>query len=511
MSITKHDINELSAIVRKLYLEDNIPWVVGYSGGKDSTATLQLVWMALAELSVEQRMRKTVHVISTDTLAESPVVAKWVEKSHKQMELRAHQEQMPIVPHRLIPEYNDTFWVNLIGRGYPYPRPNFRWCTDRLKIKPANKFVQDVVSAYGEVILLLGTRKAESANRAKTMRYYEKLRVRDHLSPNGTMQNELVFSPLADWTDDDVWFFLMQYKNPWGYSNRDLLTMYRGATADGECPLVMSTDTPSCGKSRFGCWVCTLVEQDKSMAAMIMNDSEKEWMAPLLEFRNRIGDASKDWIRRDFRRMTGKVYLYKGRLVHGPYKKEVREQWLKELLEIQTEIKQNGPEEFRSIELITNEELNIIRHIWLDEKHEFGDSLPDIYKEATGKDFVASTGERDNTFGKEEWGLLSEVCGSLYPDEELLFEMTARIIDIERKSAIKNRRGVLDNVEAQIMNGFFKNEEDAESYATMRWKRKRDMGASFDLVVERPEKVKWHENEDEGAQQALFDEGEGIV
>lgn len=509
MSLTKDDVRGLSGIIQKLFLEDNIPWVIGYSGGKDSTATLQLVWMALSELPLEKRVHKPVHVISTDTLAESPVVAKWVEKSLELMTARAQDEQMPIVPHRLIPDYNDTFWVNLIGRGYPYPRPNFRWCTERLKIKPANRFVQDMVSAYGEVILLLGTRKAESANRAKTMKYYENLRVRDHLSSNGTMQNELVFSPLEDWTDDDVWFFLMQYKNPWGYSNKDLMTMYRGATADGECPLVISTDTPSCGKSRFGCWVCTLVEQDKSMAAMIMNDSEKEWMTPLLDFRNYIGDASKDRERRDFRRMTGQTHLYKGRLVHGPYRKEVREDWLKRLLTIQNNINKTGPDEFRSLELITKEELNRIRGIWLDEKHEFDDSLPDIYKEVLGEDFVSTIDKQEHSFGKEEWELLHEVCSDVLPDEQLLFEMTAHIVDIERKAALKNRRGVLQKVEAQIKNGFFKDEEDAIAYATARLQRKKDMGASFDPRAELPEELRKTEIED--VQESFFDDEEGIL
>jgi DNA sulfur modification protein DndC len=485
MNLTKNDVNALKDIVRKLYLEDDIPWVVGYSGGKDSTATMQLVWIALAEMPLEQRMRKTVHVINTDTLVESPVVAKWVEDSLIKMQARANEEQMPIKTHKLIPDYNDTFWVNLIGRGYPYPRPNFRWCTERLKIKPANTFVQNVVSAYGEVILLLGTRKSESANRARTMQYYEKLRVRDHLNPNGTMQNELVFSPLADWTDDDVWFFLMQYKNPWGYSNKELLTMYRGATADGECPLVMSTDTPSCGKSRFGCWVCTLVEQDKSMSAMIMNDSEKEWMTPLLNFRNYIGDIEEDRSRRDFRRMTGQAHLYKGRLVHGPYVKSVREDWLRRLLTVQKDINETGPEEFSALELITNEELNKIRQIWLDEKKEFDDSLPGIYKEILGKEFVSTTWHSPTSFGSDEWSLLSEVCRDLFPDEELLFETTARIVDIERKSAeLKKRRGIIGDVEMQIKRGFFKNEEDAEDYAKNRIQRKKDMGASYDLKAE---------------------------
>lgn len=485
MSITKTEIYNLSSIIKKLYLEDNVPWVVGYSGGKDSTAALQLVWLALLELPVEQRLKKTVHVISTDTLVESPVVAKWVEVSLHEMKKSADEQNMPIVPHRLTPDYNDTFWVNLLGRGYPYPRPNFRWCTDRLKIKPANAFVQNMVSSYGEVILLLGTRKAESAKRASTMEYYEKLRVRDYLSPNGTMQNELVFSPLENWSDDDVWLFLMQYKNPWGHSNKDLLTMYKGATADGECPLVINTDTPSCGKSRFGCWVCTMVEQDKSMAAMIMNDSEKEWMLPLLEFRNQIGDATEDRSRRDFRRMTGNVHMFKGRLVHGPYIKKVREDWLRKLLKIQLDINNYGPVEFRCIELISNEELNRIRQIWLDEKHEFDDTLPKIYKEVMGHDLMLTSNHTQTTFGELEWALLSEVSQELYPNEDLLFEMTARIIDIERKSAdLKKRRGVLMNIESQIKRSFFRDKDDAYNYAMERIQRKKAMGASYDQKAE---------------------------
>jgi len=487
MSITKQEIDKLASIIRKLYLEDDIPWVIGYSGGKDSTATLQLVWMALSELTTEQRMKKTVHVISTDTLVESPVVSKWVSLSLEKMDEKAKGEgnSLPFVAHRLIPDYNDTFWVNLLGRGYPYPRTNFRWCTDRLKIKPSNTFVQNMVSKFGEVILLLGTRKAESVSRAKTMEQYEKLRVRDYLSPNGTIQNELVFSPLENWSDDDVWLFLMQYKNPWGHSNKDLMTMYRGATADGECPLVMSSDTPSCGKSRFGCWVCTMVEQDKSMAAMIMNDSDKEWMTPLLEFRNHIGDSSKDRERRDFRRMTGNAHLFHGRLVHGPYKKEIREEWLRTLLTIQNEIQNHGPEDFRSIELITNEELHCIRKIWLDEKHEFDDSLPTIYKDVTGSDFVNASTQTETVFGKTEWELLADVCRDLYPEEQLLLQMTASIVDIERKSTDrKNRRGVVSNIENQVKRAYFKNETDACNFAMEKHQLKKNMGASYDQKAE---------------------------
>ena len=107
-------------------------------------------------------------------------------------------------------------------------------------------------------------------------------------------------------TTEDVWLFLMQLKNPWGYRNKDLLTMYQGASADGECPLVVDTTTPSCGSSRFGCWVCTLVDKDKSMSAMVQNDEEKFWMRPLLEFRDKFA-VSDGRSQRDFRRMLGGV------------------------------------------------------------------------------------------------------------------------------------------------------------------------------------------------------------
>ncbi len=281
-NITKDTINGLIETIQNLYLADDIPWMIGYSGGKDSTAALQLVWIAIEGLSKDQ-WKKPIHIMNTDTLVESPIVAKWVEKSLDAMQKTVDQKGLPFIPERLTPKANNSFWVNLLGRGYPFPRQKYRWCTDRLKIQPVNNFIKEKISEHGEIILVLGTRKAESARRARTMDYYEKKRVRELLSPNPTLANELVFSPLESWTDDDVWVFLLQYKNPWGYSNNELLTLYRGATADNECPLMVEKDLPSCGKSRFGCWVCTMVEQDKSMAAMIANDDEKEWMTPLLD------------------------------------------------------------------------------------------------------------------------------------------------------------------------------------------------------------------------------------
>lgn len=479
VTITKDTINGLMNTIQNLYLCDDIPWVIGYSGGKDSTATLQLVWLALAALPREQ-VNKTVHIINTDTMVESPVISKWVQTSLKRMDEAAVEQGLPFVTHRLTPAMDNTFWVNFLGRGYPFPRKKLRWCTDRLKIQPVNTFVRDQIAEHGEIIMVIGTRKAESARRAKTMAYYEKKRVRELLSPNQAMVNELVFSPLEDWNDNDVWVFLMQYQNPWGYSNKELLTLYKGATADNECPMMLEKGLPSCGKSRFGCWVCTMVEKDKSMEAMISNDDEKAWMSVLLEFRNKFGDEEHDRERRSFRKMAGFLQGSYKQLHHGPYKKEIREEWLKDLLEIQKDINENGPEEFQNLELITIPELRIIRRIWVKEKHEFEDTLPRIYEEVFEKEFDDPEWIAPEAFKSDEWEILKSVVNELYPDEELAFEMAYSLIDIENHSnSLNQRKGVTDSLEACIKKTFYKNEEDATEYYLNQIARKKDLGGKY--------------------------------
>lgn len=477
--ITKEYIDGLITTVQNLYLADEIPWMIGYSGGKDSTAALQLVWMAIAGLKENQR-NKLIHVMNTDTLVESPVVSRWVNRSLEAMKLAAVQQKLPFRPVRLIPDYNDTFWVNLLGRGYPFPRQKYRWCTDRMKIKPVNNFIRSKLAEHGEVILVLGTRKQESSRRARTMTNLEKKRVRELLSPNPTLANELIFSPLESWSNDDIWVFLMQYSNPWGYSNTELLTLYRGATADNECPIMVDKDLPSCGKSRFGCWVCTMVEKDKSMEAMIANDEEKEWMTPLLEFRNQFGDTNGDRERRSFRRMNGSISGNYGKLFHGPYKKEIREEWLEKLLEIQRDISKYGPEEYKDLQLIQIEELRAIRRIWVFDKHEFDDVLPSIYERVLGKAFDDPDWIHSESFGKTEWDALASVCSETYEDEELVFEMMYTLIDIESQAVgLNNRKGIHDSLESAIRKTFYKNEEDATNFYRETMIRSKEMGGQY--------------------------------
>jgi DNA sulfur modification protein DndC len=466
----KATIARVLSEIADLYQSDEIPWVVGYSGGKDSTATLQLVWLALSRLPEEAR-RKPVHVISTDTLVENPVVAAWVGRSLDQLDRAAIAAGLPITANRLTPVPSDTFWVNLIGRGYPAPRPKFRWCTERLKINPSNRFISDVVKENGEAIVVLGTRKAESQARARSMERFEGKRVRERLSPNGKLPNSYVYTPVEDWTNDDVWLFLMQVKNPWGFDNKDLLTMYQGASADGECPLVIDASTPSCGDSRFGCWVCTLVEKDRSMQAMIQNDAEKEWMTPLLELRNELDVRNDETGKRDdrhlrdFRRMNGTIQLHNDRVVHGPYKQSAREAWLAKLLKAQRHIREHGPDNVKDIELISLPELREIRRIWVVEKHEVEDSLPRLYEEILGSPFPDGRLDDSLAFGRDEMELLRSLCDG----DDLHFELTRELLDVERQHRTMARRsGLFKALEAALRRGAYDSADEAEAMARRR-------------------------------------------
>lgn len=487
--------------IRALYTLDEVPWVVGYSGGKDSTAVLQLVWMALDALPPEKRT-KPVHVISTDTLVENPIVARWVANSLETMGGAAEREDLPIQPHRLTPTPRDSFWVNLLGKGYPAPRHKFRWCTERLKISPSNQFILDVVQNSGEAILLLGTRKAESSKRAATMAKHEKRRVRERLSPNSRLPNCQIYTPIEDWVNDDVWVFLMQFANPWGYANKDLLTMYRGATEDGECPLVVDSSTPSCGDSRFGCWVCTMVNQDKSMAAMVQNDEEKQWMLPLLKFRDLLAVKNEEgkWDdrgKRDFRRINGSLTEFNGKLVHGPYRQTHREYLLRELLMTQRWLRENGPDYVSDVELITLAELEEIRRVWVVEKHEIEDRLPVLYQESMGEPYPGQAFHESSVLGRRELDILRNTCSEKKEGEagEELYGLVRGLLDVEQRfRTMTKRKGLYGELESVLKFYLYDGAEDAQSTMDERIKRRDEAMTRVDELIphvpdEEPEKA----------------------
>jgi len=151
---------EYVAEVQRIYCADKRPWVIGYSGGKDSSAVITLVYLALLGLPPQMRS-KDVFLVSSDTLVETPVVVDLIKKTMLQIEAGAKRNGLPITQHAVMPKTNETFWVNLLGKGYPAPTRSFRWCTERMKINPVSDFIKDKVSQFDEVIVVLGSRSTK--------------------------------------------------------------------------------------------------------------------------------------------------------------------------------------------------------------------------------------------------------------------------------------------------------------------------------------------------------------
>ena len=328
--------------IKDQYLADERPWIIGFSGGKDSTAVLQLVWYALRELPEEKRT-KEVHVVCNDTLVENPKVVQWIDTNLDNIAKQAEKENLPFIVAKTTPELEDSFWVNLIGKGYPAPNSTFRWCTERLKINPTTKYIKEQVAQKGEVIILLGTREDESNNRKRSVQKFQiaNNRLRRHVELNLAY----IYAPIKHLLTEDLWQYLLQAPSPWNGSNRDLVTLYRNGSG-GDCPLVIDVTTPSCGQSRFGCWVCTVVRKDKSMEALI--DNGEEHLEPLLDLRDwLVENRNKD----EYRQMR----LRNGGKGKGPYNIDTRAYLLHRLLEA---------EKLSSEKLITTQEMKAIQIIW---------------------------------------------------------------------------------------------------------------------------------------------------
>ena len=363
MSSSPDPVTEALTDLSESYLADGRPWVVAYSGGKDSTLVLQLVYETLIALG--NKATKPVYVISSDTGVEPPNVAAHVETVLSAVQADAEKRGIKLTSHLVKPALEDGFWPKLIGKGYPSPTRWFRWCTTNMKIKPSRRAIDTIVAEHGSVVLLLGTRRAESTSRAARMDG-RRTNLRN-LNPHHEIPNAFVATPIADWSNDDVWQYLFENNPPpWGAPHDRMLTLYRQALG-GECPIVMDLNTPSCGGSRFGCWVCTVVKVDKSMEGFIQ--SGEEWMKPLAEFR----DWLKEFRERPEARMTIRRDGSKG---PGPFTPDARRTILKELLERETKV---------GLRLISDEELRHIQSAWSGEfdledsalalAHQFGRDL----------------------------------------------------------------------------------------------------------------------------------------
>ena len=419
VSSTAHHVSQTRRLLAESYLSDHRPWVVAYSGGKDSTVVLQLVIEALAHLD---SYHKPIFVISSDTRVEAPNIVNYVERVLAAVQDYSVNSAMPLHIQLVRPLVEQTFWAKLIGRGYPPPTRWFRWCTSNMKIKPARAAIDAIVRDYGSVLLLLGSRSAESSTRSRGIASRE-LNARG-LNPHHEIPNAYVMKPIVEWTTDNVWEYLFNNNPPpWEMAHDEMLSLYRQASG-GECPVVMDLNTPSCGGSRFGCWTCTVVRLDRSMQGFLQS-ADNDWMSPLNEFRNWLKDIRErsDW--RQPRRRDGTPGL-------GPFTPAARKAILTRLLETEKQIEKT---------LIRDEDIQYIQTQWTIEFDFRSTAL------TLAKQFGRNVGEdHEMKLTNDELDLISQISARHEVNDELI----VRLLKLEEQFPDVHAWGARTNLKRQI-------------------------------------------------------------
>lgn len=360
-----------------VYKHDNRPWLIGYSGGKDSSLLVSLVVETVMRLPEKERTKK-VFIVSSDTGVENPIVKRYMHNSSNKINEFSKSNNANIQAEIIYPDVTQTFWSLVIGLGYPTPEsPGFRWCTERLKILPMNRYTNSLIERFGEVVLLLGVRKAESLSRKRSITSREiegKL-----LTPHSDIAKAYVYNPLTEIKNELVWEYLLKDDgvSPWGGDMKYLFNLYQGEDLGEEQSVVGQVDKdkiPVTGNSRFGCWCCTIVKVDKSLQRFIDKGSKE--LEPLREFRDWLVSIRQNPEFRDNKRRNGKVYQKSnGQYGFGPFKLSARQEILRKLLVLQKET---------GFVLITNEELKMIDTLWDAEGDLTRRKLVDIYYEVFG-------------------------------------------------------------------------------------------------------------------------------
>ena len=417
------------------------PWIIGFSGGKDSTVLLTLVWIALQrireQLPFPFQLRRKIFIVCNDTMVENPILADYVTDVLIKIEEEARNQDLPIFVKRTTPKLEETFWINVIGKGYPVPNNSFRWCTDKLKIRPTSSFLLDQVNDMGEAIVLLGTRYDESASRERSIKKNEVIGRR--LSKHPSTPNTYIYAPIKEMLMEEIWYVINAVPSPWGFDNNILFQIYSDASADDyECPTVVTDKKHgSCGQSRFGCWTCTVVKNDKSMNSLVNNG--RNWMQPLLDFRNRLIENRNLSENRMNVRRNGQEAINDDGENNGTYNIAYRRKILRDLLSIQKEIQKTRPD----IVLINNQELIAIQVIWNRDLY-FDITVGDIYKEIYGKDINTNN---IKTLDHTEKRIIREVC----EDDIDYYNLIDNLISLqETKTLLITKYGLHNDIERRI-------------------------------------------------------------
>ncbi|MCT8972611.1 phosphoadenosine phosphosulfate reductase family protein [Microbaculum sp. A6E488] len=275
-------VHEICEILKSI----DYPLTVGFSGGKDSSAVVKLLWACARILKTDCPPLKIVYC---DTEVENPVIDSHVKKTLRMLQAEANDNGIRISCEVIKPEIHRGFFVRIIGRGYPPPTNSFRWCTKDIRIRPFQLYL----GSKNEVPwIAIGTRYGESAQRDRSLKKHE-----DSSSPSRFIQRQRegnretrLLTPIIDFGTTDVWDILCEFKEPHAIDVTTLATLYKDGS--GECPAIRDFKDKPCSKARFGCWTCTVVRNDKSAENLI--NSGYDELRPFFTFRSWLAEYRND-------------------------------------------------------------------------------------------------------------------------------------------------------------------------------------------------------------------------
>jgi DNA sulfur modification protein DndC len=319
------------------YESDPDPWIVGFSGGKDSSCLLKILFHALRRV---HDYHKPVTIVYCDTGVEIPLAVTLARRTLDQYRVEALQEGLPISTRVLTPRIRDRFFVKVIGRGYPPPSDKFRWCTDRLRIQPIAQLMAE--AGYAAAVVVIGVRQDESATRAATLNQHKAQD--EYWRKQSKTNRRRLFVPMLNFSVVEVWQSLLLLPTPCSVNGKLVADLY--ADAAGECPTIREPNAAPCGKARFGCWTCTVAKNGTTLRNLV--EAGRTELTPLLEFRLWLDKYRYDARYRWKNRRNGQPGL-------GPMSMRWRRMALRQLLQAQ---------EHSQLELISPEEIEAIHFEW---------------------------------------------------------------------------------------------------------------------------------------------------
>ena len=321
------NVRETARILKTTATDGYTHWIIAFSGGKDSSLTVVL---AIEMLRRGTLKNVKIDVVYSDTLMELPPFGENAIALLRYISKVSTNNNLPVRTFSAVAPIEHRFWFLLLGKGYPPPHNHFRWCTERLKIWPSAKVMEDLITKSS--IVLTGVRWDESIARATRMKAALCSKDDSECGQGAWMQKESAMgipslAPIAHWQTCKVWDFLMMADAWWGWPFKSLNRLY------GEN-----------GATRFGCWMCTLVKEDKALKAITQHS---EW--------SRL--SALGLIRQEFleegRKEKNRIAQPSGNL--GRTSLEFRKRMLDEVLELQDRL---------GSQLVSPEEVTAIQAYW---------------------------------------------------------------------------------------------------------------------------------------------------